>query len=253
MKFLAWNCIGLTRASAIRSLRVKIRKFSPDVLFISETKTTATVACNIMNSMGFFLMAHAPPLGSKGGLLLAWRNGVDLECFVTNANTISTWCYSDRGHTPWMLSCVYGSPYSHNRTKFWDNLMEVGTNFSGAWLCLSDFNMILGQSEKSGGLPYACSSRDFFRDFLFTFGMIDLGFSGNPYTWSNHRDGRHQIKQRLDRGVASTSWFSLFSSFALHHLPNDSSDHNPLLLDTSMGQLSLPHPFHFEEFWIHHS
>jgi hypothetical protein len=24
-------------------------------------------------------------------------------------------------------------------------------------------------------------------DFIDTFGMVDLGFSGNPYTWSNHR------------------------------------------------------------------
>jgi exonuclease III len=54
MKFLAWNCRGLTRASAIRSLRVKVRNYSPDVLFLSETKTIATVACNIMNSLEFF-------------------------------------------------------------------------------------------------------------------------------------------------------------------------------------------------------
>jgi hypothetical protein len=112
--------------------------------------------------------------------------------------------------------------------------------------------MILGQFEKSEGLPYAYSSRDFFRDFLNIFGMIDLRFSRNPYSWSNHRDSRHQIKQNLDRGVVSTSWFSLFPSFALRHLPDDSSDHNPLLLDTSMGQISLPYPFHFEEFWIYH-
>jgi exonuclease III len=43
MKILAWNRRGLTRASAIRSLRVKVRKFSPDILFLSETKTTVVV------------------------------------------------------------------------------------------------------------------------------------------------------------------------------------------------------------------
>jgi exonuclease III len=61
MQFLAWNCIGLTRASAIHSLRVKVQKFSPDVLFISETKTTATAACNNMNSRVFFLWPMRPP------------------------------------------------------------------------------------------------------------------------------------------------------------------------------------------------
>jgi hypothetical protein len=40
-------------------------------------------------------MVHAPPIGSNGSLVLAWRSGVDLECFQINANTISTRCYSD--------------------------------------------------------------------------------------------------------------------------------------------------------------
>jgi hypothetical protein len=51
---------------------------------------------------------------------------------------------------------------------------------------------------------------------------------------------------------ASTPWISLFPSFSLRHLPNDSSDHNPLILDTAVSQLSLPKPFRFEEFWIKH-
>jgi len=242
----------LTRASAVRSLRVKIRKFDPNILFLSETKTNPTVVCNILNSLGFFLMAHAPPIGTKGGLLLAWQNGVELECFITNVHTISAWCYSDPIHSPWMLSCVYGSPYHHNKDQFWDNLMDLGANFSGAWLCIGDFNMILDQSEKTEGLPYACSSRDFFRNFMNTQGMVDLGFSGNPFTWSNHREGRHQIKQRLDRRVASTSWISLFPSFSIRHLPDDNSNHNPLLLNTAVSQLTLSRPFRFEEFWITH-
>jgi len=213
MKILAWNCRGLTRASAIRSLRVKVRKFSPDILFLSETKTTVVVVCNIMNSMGFFLMAHAPPTSTKGGLLLAWRTGVELECFITNVNIMTAWCYSDPVHSPWMLSCVYGSPYHQNRAQFWDNLRDIGANYLGAWLCIGDFNMILDQSEKVGGLPFACSSQDFFRDFMNTHGMVDLGFSGNRFTWSNHRDVCHCIKQRLDRGMLLLLGFLYFHPF----------------------------------------
>jgi len=132
--------------------------------------------------------------------LLAWCPGVELECFITNVNTISAWCYSDPVNTPWMLSCVYGSPYYHNRQQLWDNIMAIGDRFSSPWLCIGDFNMILDQTDKFGGLPYATSFRDFFRSFMNTCGMIDLGFSGNPFTWSNHQDGSHLIKQRLDRG-----------------------------------------------------
>ncbi|KAE8124198.1 hypothetical protein FH972_019104 [Carpinus fangiana] len=38
MKFLAWNCRGLSSASAIRSLRDKIRNHSPDVIFCLKLK-----------------------------------------------------------------------------------------------------------------------------------------------------------------------------------------------------------------------
>lgn len=100
MKILSWNCSGLTRASAIHSLRIKVRKLSPDIVFLTETKTDPTIACTILNTMGFFFMAHVPPTDSKGGLLLAWCHGMELECFLTDVNIISIWYYSDSPHIP---------------------------------------------------------------------------------------------------------------------------------------------------------
>jgi exonuclease III len=66
MKTLAWNCRGLTRSSAIRNLRVQVRKHSLDVLFLSETKTLPSVASNILNNLGYYSLVHVPPVGSKG-------------------------------------------------------------------------------------------------------------------------------------------------------------------------------------------
>jgi hypothetical protein len=40
-------------------------------------------------------MCQFATVGSSGGLVLAWRLGVDLECFISNKNNISAWCYSD--------------------------------------------------------------------------------------------------------------------------------------------------------------
>jgi len=83
-------------------------------------------------------------------------------------------------------------------------------------------------------------------------GMVDLVYAGNPFTWSNRREGRHLIKQRFDRGVASTQSISLFPQFSICHLPATSSDHNPLILNTAMPLSHLPIHFRFEEFWTKH-
>jgi len=86
-------------------------------------------------------------------------------------------------------------------------------------------------------------------EFMDAFVMVDLGFSGNPYTWSNHRQGLDLIKERLDRSIATSQWIHFFPSYSVTHLPALCSNHNPLLLDTSSPSPSLPRPFRFEEFW----
>jgi len=76
-----------------------------------------------------------------------------------------------------------------------------------------------------------------------------LDFSGNPYNWSNNRQGHSLIKERLDRDIASPQWIHLFPSFSTTHLPTHTFDHNPLLLDTTLSNPFIPHPFWFEDFW----
>jgi hypothetical protein len=174
---------------------------------------------------------------------------VDLDCFSSSVNTINAWCYSDPLNKPWLLTCIYGPPEKANNLKFWDYMVSERKDFHWPWLCIGDFNIILSQSEKYGGRPFACSSHDPFRGFLDSFGMIDLGFSGNPFTWSNKRQDHHLIKECLDRGIANPNWVHLFTHYAVQHLPAQISDHNPILLNTSPSDLTLSRPFRFEELW----
>jgi len=74
MKILSWNYRGLAQSFTIRSLRAMVRKSNPDILFLSETKTTTIVALSILHKLGFFWLVQANPSGSRDGLLLAWKN-----------------------------------------------------------------------------------------------------------------------------------------------------------------------------------
>jgi hypothetical protein len=131
--------------------------------------------------------------GTSGGLALAWCPGVELEWFASNKNSISTWYFSNPPHSPWVLSCVYGLPNRRDRRDFWDSFATIGERFEASWLCIGDFNSVVLQTEKSSGIPVDSSSHCPFRNFIDHFDMIDVGFVGNPFTWSNSRHVAPQI------------------------------------------------------------
>jgi hypothetical protein len=108
---------------------------------------------------------------------------------------------------------------------------------------------VIDQFEKLVDKPVASSSNCRPRQFIDQFGLIDLGFSGNPFSWSNNIQGSAIIKERLDRGLASPNWVHLHHEFSITHIPACDSDHNPITLNTANPSTYLPRPFIFEEFW----
>jgi hypothetical protein len=108
---------------------------------------------------------------------------------------------------------------------------------------------VLDQSEKLEGRPIVSSSHYPFKHFIDHFGLVYLGFVGNPFTWCNNRQGAASIKERLDRGLAFLNWIHLHPEFSLKHIPTSSSDHHPISLNTTFFSSFLPRPFRFEEFW----
>jgi hypothetical protein len=73
-------------------------------------------------------------------------------------------------------------------------------NFGMQWMALGLLIMIRGfvlgilmllyrLMINWGGRPFDSYSSNPFADFMDGYGMINLGFCGNPYTWSNHRQG----------------------------------------------------------------
>lgn len=77
-----------------------------------------------------------------------------------------------------------------------------------------------------------------------------MGYISYPFTWNNHRVGRANIQERLDRGLSNTCWRLLFPQATIHHLPAFRSDHKPLVLHSVPSSPSRPKPFRFEEMWI---
>jgi hypothetical protein len=70
-----------------------------------------------------------------------------------------------------------------------------------------------------------------FREVLFDCDLIDLGFSGTPYTYDNKRHGRANVRVRLDWAVACPAWRDRFADTHVQHLASPVSDHCPILVN----------------------
>ena len=81
--------------------------------------------------------------------------------------------------------------------------------------------------------------------------MIDLGFSGPRFTWTNKRGISDLIQERIDRVFVNPEWWNLFPEARVTHLTRCHSDHCPILLESSAkDSLYLERPFKFQSFWL---
>lgn len=131
---------------------------------------------------------------------------------------------------PWLLSTVYESPMATYRQHLWEYLLQLGNLVDIPWLMLGDFNQILHPSEKKGGSLVSSSRMAAFMEVVTQCAMIDLGFSGLCFTWTNFRPGKANVQERLDKALSNRQWLQLYPATKVVHLPRSRSDHHPLFL-----------------------
>lgn len=81
-------------------------------------------------------------------------------------------------------------------------------------------------------------------------GLVDHGFYGPKYTWSNGRGLCSIVWKRLDRGLANDQWLEMFPAATVSHLASTGLDHNPLLLELHIMQDNGKQYFKFLNCWV---
>lgn len=74
--------------------------------------------------------------------------------------------------------------------------------------------------------------------------LIDIGYQGLWFTWTNCRKDLTNIRKRLDRVWCNLEWKRQHEEVCLRHLPRVHSDHHPILL----GGLTKSKADRFTEF-----
>ncbi|KAL9663602.1 hypothetical protein QQ045_018992 [Rhodiola kirilowii] len=89
-----------------------------------------------------------------------------------------------------------------------------------------------------------------FRRVVSDCALVDFGYLGYKFTYTNKRKGASECKSRLDRVLVTRSWLRSFPEATNNHLYTYSSDHMALLLDLSSRKRRSSSVFRFENMWL---
>ncbi|XP_019251154.1 PREDICTED: uncharacterized protein LOC109230077 [Nicotiana attenuata] len=118
-----------------------------------------------------------------------------------------------------------------------------------------DFNEVLKARDKFGGNPIKPNRSNLFWNCVNSCQLVDLGFKGSKYTWSNKRYKNRSclILERIDRCFANNHWVHEYPEASITHLARTYSDHCPLLVKLNNNtHLASTNPFRFESMWCNH-
>ncbi|GMI80507.1 hypothetical protein HRI_001720000 [Hibiscus trionum] len=200
MKTLSWNVRDLGKIQTVRRLRNKLREIRPDVVFFMEIKLSDVRMARVRRQLGFSQGFDVSSNGSCGGLSLAWNREVSVSLKSFSISHIDADITVASSSLVWRFTGFYGNPVESLRRDSWNLLRSLGEDQSLPWLVMGDFNEILLSSEKEGGRLRSNRNMEAFWQALEDCDLMDLGFSGQWYTWEKGRLSTNVIRERLDMG-----------------------------------------------------
>ncbi|XP_019248496.1 PREDICTED: uncharacterized protein LOC109227757 [Nicotiana attenuata] len=151
-----------------------------------------------------------------------------------------------------MMTFVYAKCSAMERLELWDHLYYLASDMKLPWLVGGDFNVILHEDEKKGGLVHPPE----YEDFAFcvnSCGLFKQGYKGSPFTWWNGRSNAACIFKRLDRIFVNLPFQNMLPTIEFEHLIRTGSDHAPLLMTCGEQTTKFVKPFRFLNFWTKHA
>ncbi|KAK2662389.1 hypothetical protein Ddye_000963 [Dipteronia dyeriana] len=182
-----------TTIVAFRALLKYMQQYSPNIVFLMETRLNHVRMENLRIKLGF-----------NGKLVV--------ECEVVMSGG----------------SRVHGHLDHEQRRHDWTLLKRLHGMYSLPLLCSRDFNEIISDDEKLGGPPRNRKLMENFGEAIDWCGLEDVN-RGPIFTWCNKRDSVESVQERLDRGLCNHLWKQAFPNAFVNHLDFLHSYHCALL------------------------
>ena len=142
-------------------------------------------------------------------------------------------------------SFVYGPSDRKSRLVLWERLSRISVNRRDSWCVFGDFNDILHNGEKIGGVWRSDESFVPFNQMVEACRLEELPSHGNVLTWGGQRYN-HWIQSRLDRCFGTKAWFDQIPCSNQFFLDKRGSDHRPVFINLIESQEAYRGWFKFD-------
>lgn len=230
MNAIVWNCPGVRSSRTVRDLTTFVQHHNPKLVILSETRQSEERVKNLRWRIGLTGCLAVSSNGLSGGIALFWEENLDVKLITINNRLIDVSIQETPSSPIWRCTFVYREPRVENRHQMWELLRRIKPRSPHPWLVMGDFNEALWQFEHFSETRRGEKQMEDFREVLAFCDLHDIGFRGLPWTYDNRQMRRRNVRVRLDRAVASSSWVHLFETASVQHLVSPCSDHCPLLL-----------------------
>nr|XP_023897074.1 uncharacterized protein LOC112008941 [Quercus suber] len=171
-----------------------------------ETRVGGDRAKGIIDKLPFDGSVHTDTIGFSGGLWMLWDSErVDVTPLANTEQEIHATIKVRNANSSWLFTAVYASPRTAERHVLWNNLIKTVELQNLPWVVVGDFNEPLSEKDKFGGRAVSVSRSLLFKECLDKCNMIDIGFSGPRFTWTNRREIQALIQERIDRVFVNPS------------------------------------------------
>ena len=122
-------------------------------------------------------------MGQSGGIWPLWRSSVG-EIEIIESSSQFVFARLQNGEEKLNLIVVYAAPSASRRSGLWDKLRAIIQGMDGPVIIGGGgYNTIVCLDERTGGNGSLSQDSLEFGDWINSTSLIDMGFSGNKFTW----------------------------------------------------------------------
>ncbi|KAL2928959.1 hypothetical protein RDABS01_034370 [Bienertia sinuspersici] len=128
--------------------------------------------------------------------MVLWQSSVDIVLFNDgNTDFFHTLSHLSPDQPEVLLTAMHDPNTHSSRARFWRGMQDNLPPSATPWLVMGDMNEVTNQNEKVGGRTFRHAQCSDFNNLMDNAGLVDLGFHGNQFTWSNAREGFALIRK----------------------------------------------------------